>query len=203
MVEQQVRERVIDPNDKTKYKYPHQYKNDEKDANGNPRQNFEPFERRNRPAVEVPFFEIPINSRINLDKKPAPLKSVQKLEKEPPHHNDRARVQLNELNDSGPLRGVVAVEKQTGNNYGVAGVIYHPEGNTHDLDRARMGPLNREGRQFLKRFADDDGDHRVTTWPPRDEDGDDLALYEGRYEKVRASKPKPMPKSPNNKLFKK
>ncbi|CAF3600796.1 unnamed protein product [Fusarium graminearum] len=203
VVEQQVREVAIDPNANNKKNYPHQYNNAERDLDNNTYQNFEPFEQRNRPSTEVPLYEVPINTRMNLDKKPTPFKTIQNLEKNPVRPRDRARMERTELNTPGAFRGVAAVDQQTGRNYGVAGVIYHPEGNPRGFARAPMEPLSREGRQYLKRFADDDGDHRVTTWPPRDEDGDDLALYEGRYEKVRASKPKPMPKSPNNKLFKK
>ncbi|GKU06625.1 hypothetical protein FLAG1_10825 [Fusarium langsethiae] len=194
VVEQQVREVVINPNSNNKRGYPHEYGNEEKGPNDTIRQNFQAFEQRNR-TEEVRLYEVPINSRMNMDKKTTPFM------KEPPHRNDRARVMRKEPNDPGAFRGVAAVERPSGRNYGVAGVIYHPEGNTKGFERAPMEPLNREGRQYLRRFADDDGDHRVTTWPPRDEDAEDLTLYEGRFLKERAARPKPVPKA-KNKFFK-
>ena len=193
MVSEQVQEVKIDPNQVNKQGYPHEYGNKER-LNGELYKTFQPFEQRNRPA-EVPLYEVPINSRMNLDKKTAGFKAVMERENKPVHHNDRARVVRNELNDPGPFRGVVAVERETATNYGVQGVIYHPQGDTKRFERAPMEPLSREGRQYLRRFKDDDDPHRVTTWPPRDEDGDDLAMYEARHQKVRASRPPPQPKT--------
>ncbi|KAJ4137300.1 hypothetical protein NW768_002883 [Fusarium equiseti] len=193
VVSQQVQEVQIDPNQVNKQGYPHEYGNEEM-LNGQTYKTFQPFEQRNRPS-EVPLYEVPVNSRMNLDKKATPYRTVQKRENEPLHHNDRARVVRNELNDPGPLRGVVAVERKTETNYGVQGVIYHPQGDTKRFERAPMEPLSREGRQYLRRFNDDDDPHRVTTWPPRDEDSEDLAMYEARYKKVRAARPPPVPKT--------
>ncbi|UZP32470.1 hypothetical protein NXS19_000286 [Fusarium pseudograminearum] len=119
VVDQQVREVVIDTNDKRKYKYPHEYENEEEGPDGTTYQNFEPFEQRNRPE-DVRLYETPINSRMNLDRKSKGFSN------EAPHHRDRARIERNEINTPGPFRGVAAVEKQTGRNYGVAGVTYLP-----------------------------------------------------------------------------
>jgi hypothetical protein len=79
--------------------------------------------------------------------------------------------------------------------------MYHPQNDTQGMRRAAVEPLDREGRQYLRRFDDDAADPmRVTTWPPRDEDGDELALYEDRYQKVKKSKPQAAPKA-KKKLF--
>ncbi|KAJ4016347.1 hypothetical protein NW752_003469 [Fusarium irregulare] len=197
VVNQQVQEVPIGmKQDQGKKKdFPHKFRNDvEEHPNGQKYRTFEPFEQRNRPE-EVTLLEVPVNSRVNLDKKVVGFRTVQKREATPVHHNDRARVVRNELNEPGPFRGVVAVDDKTGTNYGVQGVLYHPEGDTQRFERAPMEPLSREGRQYINRFKDDDDPHRVTTWPPRDEDGDDLAIYERRHQKVRASKPPPQPKT--------
>ncbi|RGP77605.1 hypothetical protein FLONG3_4296 [Fusarium longipes] len=185
IVETQMRECEDRLSNEDRKMYPHRYDNQE--------QVFQPYEQRNDPQNRR-FFEAPINSRVDLSRKPCNAEKVDKRMN--PHPNDRARVARTEVNDPGAFRGVVTADPKNGRVYGVAGVIYHPEGNTQGMRRAPMEPLDREGRQYLRRYQDDAADPmRVTTWPPRDEDGDELAMYEGRYQKVRKSKPQPAPKA--------
>ncbi|KAG4293703.1 hypothetical protein FPRO06_00288 [Fusarium proliferatum] len=105
-------------------------------------------------------------------------------------YNDRSRVVKNELNNPGAIRGVVTGNHTTGENFGLVGVTYHPEDRPRALRREPIEPLDREGRQFLRRFDDDAADpHPVTTWPPRDEDASELQAYEERYKQVRRPRP--------------
>ncbi|EWG36117.1 hypothetical protein FVEG_00269 [Fusarium verticillioides 7600] len=122
---------------------------------------------------------------MNLEKRPATFKQVQRREHEmrPMDRKDAVR---KEFNDPGVFRGVITGNVETGPVYGVQGVIYHPEQNPRGFRRSPIEPLDREGRQFLRLFEDDAADHnRVTTWHPRDEDASDLQEYEERYKQVR------------------
>ncbi|KAF5020724.1 hypothetical protein F66182_7226 [Fusarium sp. NRRL 66182] len=186
VVEEQAHEVVIDPNGRDRRGfYPHVYGNIE----GGKRHLFQPFEQRNK-VDKTPLYEVPVGSRMDMSKKSASVKQVNYRENI--NRNERARVVQKELNDPGFLRGVVALNSDTGESCGVAGVMYHPEGNTCGFERAPLQPLDREGRQYLRRFADDSADpHRVTTWPPRDEDGGELAEYEDRYRQVRRPAQRP------------
>ncbi|RSL94798.1 hypothetical protein CDV31_014162 [Fusarium ambrosium] len=167
-------------------RFPKEYRNDEDHG-----PNFHPYERRNNPAQRR-LFEVPVNTRMEIGARPAPMARVQNRENL--HPNDRARAARNELNDPGPLRGVVAAGPD-GTPHGVVGVIYHPEGNLRGYNRAPVEPLDRQGRQQMRRFADDAADaRRVGTWPPRDEDADDLATYETRYAQVRRPRNPPQPR---------
>ncbi|KAF4969882.1 hypothetical protein FSARC_2977 [Fusarium sarcochroum] len=174
-VAKQVREAIVDTAVDDPRAYPHLYSNSE--AGG--RKNFELFEQRNRPD-QTPLYEVPVNSRVDLNKNLAPMKKVL-IQQKGVQPRDRARVVRNELNDPGPFRGIVAVDQATSRPCGVAGVIYHPEGNLKGFERAPMEPLDQGGRQYLRRFADDSADpHRVTTWPPRDENSGELSTYDVR-----------------------
>ncbi|KAM0197407.1 hypothetical protein ACHAPI_004867 [Fusarium lateritium] len=191
VVEEQVQEVTIDttPGYHHGKGYPHAYQNNE--VHG---ENFAPYERRNRPA-ETPLYEVPVGSRMQFGKAAASANTVNR----PVQHNDRGRVARREPNDPGAFRGVVAVDQNTSRSYGVAGVIYHPEGEYRRFDRAAVEPLSREGRQYLRRYADDAADsQRVCTWPPRDEDAADLEMYEDRYKKVRKPKPVQQQKKKKN-----
>jgi hypothetical protein len=173
-------------------KYPHEY--------GNKEGVFKPHEQRNDPENRA-FYEGPVSSRIDLDRKACT--EAQARHRVNPHPNDRARVARTELNDPGAFRGVITADRTTEHVYGVAGVIYHPEGNASMLRRAPVEPLDREGRQFLRRFDDDAADpHRVTTWPPRDEDGSELAMYESRYVQERKPRLPQQPKTSQKKTKK-
>ncbi|KAF4498903.1 hypothetical protein FAGAP_4916 [Fusarium agapanthi] len=175
VAEQQVREAAINPATiQGNRLYPHHYRNDEE----NDTRNFEPHEQRND-IDNRQFYEVPINSRINLAKPPA----------------------KNELNDPGVFRGVVTGNRATGENFGLVGVTYHPEDRPRALRRAPMEPLDREGRQFLRRFDGDAADpHRVTTWPPRDEDASELQAHEERYKQVRRTQPPQQAKAGKQKV---
>ncbi|RKL03723.1 hypothetical protein BFJ63_vAg8672 [Fusarium oxysporum f. sp. narcissi] len=201
VVEEQVRQVPIDPNDdSTNGPYPHMYTNQESTSTAPNGTIFQRFEQRNRPS-ETPLYEVPVNCRMDLNKKAAPFMKVKRREERPTDPRDRGRVVQNELNTPGPFRGVVAVDKNTGQSRGVAGVMYHPQGNISAFQRAQMEPLDREGRQYIRRFVDDAADpHRVTTWPPRDEDSEDLTTYENRYKQVRRTRPPQQTKTGKQKV---
>ncbi|KAF4464537.1 hypothetical protein FALBO_8620 [Fusarium albosuccineum] len=170
---------VVDPRARyNRRNFPHIYNNEEADG----RTTIQPFEKREDPNVAL--FEVPVDTRMDMARPTAGIRQMNNRANL--HHNDRARAERNELNDPGPFRGIVTGNRATGEVHGVAGVIYHPEGQPRAFDRARVEPLDRQGRQYLRRFQDDaaNGD-RVTTWPPRDEDSEDLATYEGRYQQTR------------------
>ncbi|KAH7208074.1 hypothetical protein BKA60DRAFT_652311 [Fusarium oxysporum] len=201
VVEEQVCQVPIDPNDdSTNGPYPHMYTNQESTSTAPNGTIFERFEQRNRPS-ETPLYEVPVNCRMDLNKKAVPFMKVKRREERPTDPRDRGRVVQNELNTPGPFRGVVAVDKNTGQSHGVAGVMYHPQGNISAFQRAQMEPLDREERQYMRRFVDDAADpHRVTTWPPRDEDSEDLTTYENRYKQVRRTRPPQQTKTGKQKV---
>ncbi|KAM5349004.1 hypothetical protein ACJ41O_008827 [Fusarium nematophilum] len=187
MVDQQVRE-ITDFSNLNPTLYPKEYRNTE--PNGPP---FQPFEKRDA-GGERTFYEVPVNSRIELPKRPARLQVIERRERNV-HPNDRARIVDTRVNDPGVFRGIVKADPNTGEPRGLAGVIYHPEGNPRGFDRAPMEPLDRDGRQCLRRCAEDGLGHRVTTWPPRDEDASDLTTYEDRYAQVRRPRNPPQPRA--------
>jgi hypothetical protein len=162
--------------------YPHLYRNAGREG-----ALFDGYERRHDEHRQ--FSEVPIATRMNFDKPSASVKKVQG--RETVHYGDRARVARSELNDPGPYRAIVPIDERTGRTYGVAGVVYHPEGRPNAFHRAPVVPMDRQGRQALHRYEDDGArGYRVDTWPPRDEDGDDLGSYEARHKQVRKSKSK-------------
>ncbi|QGI76736.1 hypothetical protein CEK25_001642 [Fusarium fujikuroi] len=184
VVEQQTQEVVFDPDTVRNTKdYPHEDVNLE----GNSTRTFQEWERRHD-EENSPFYEMPVNTRMNLEKRPASVQRSKDAELEILFEN--------ELNDPGVFRGVITGNVETGQVYGVQGVIYHPEQNPRGFRRSPIEPLDREGRQFLRRFEDDAADpNRVTTWPPRDEDASDLQAYEDRYKQVRKTRPPQQQKS--------
>lgn len=161
--------------------YPHPYRNKENDE----RERFGEYERRYDDKRD--WVEVPIVNRMDFGRRMARADQVA-LQDAQLHHRDRARVAKRDLNDPGPFRAIVPVHEDTGRSYGVTGVVYHPEDNPRRLERAAREPMDRQGRQFLRRYEDDcSHGNRVDTWPPRDEDGDELARYESRYKQVRKS----------------
>ncbi|KAF5571526.1 hypothetical protein FPHYL_272 [Fusarium phyllophilum] len=153
VAEKQVQEAPINPATiQGNRLYPHHYRNSEAVGTSN----FKPHEQRNDPDNRQ-FYEVPINSRINLAKPPARVDRIRVVETDL-HSNDRGRVVKNELNDPGVFRGVVTGNRTTGENFGLVGVTYRPEDRPRALRRAPMEPLDREGRQFLRRFDDDAAD---------------------------------------------
>ncbi|KAI5866499.1 hypothetical protein GGS23DRAFT_550893 [Durotheca rogersii] len=154
------------------------YRNDE--AYG---RNFDHGESREDRLYEIP---VTCNTPYDMDRRPATLQQVRSAN-ERLHHNDRAWVARNPPNDPGPYRAVVSVNEDKGYVYPATGLMYHPEGNSRAFTRAPIEPMDRRGHQVAQRHADDHDDslNRVSTWPPRDEDGEDLADYETRYRKER------------------
>ncbi|KAJ9157552.1 hypothetical protein NKR23_g189 [Pleurostoma richardsiae] len=150
-------------------RYPVTYNNEE----GNSHVNFQPHEI----PEGATLYEVPIPTRLDMNRRTACLDQVNAAV----HRNDRDRPIRQSLNDPGPFRGIVPADRRTGQVYPLAGVNYHPTGNLKGFNRASLEPMNREGRQFMNRYNDDAADpHRVSTWPPRDEDGEDLSAYERR-----------------------
>ncbi|SCO30556.1 uncharacterized protein FFMR_01857 [Fusarium fujikuroi] len=191
VVEQQTQEVVFDPTQVSRNTkdYPHAYEDVNLEG-----KTFQEWERRHD-EEKVRLYEMPVNTRMNLEKRPATFKQVQRHELEI-RPNDRKDAVRKELNDPGVFRGVITGNVETGQVYGVQGVIYHPEQNPRGFRRSPIEPLDREGRQFLRRFEDDAADpNRVTTWPPRDEDASDLQAYEDRYKQVRKTRPPQQQKS--------
>ncbi|KAF5007926.1 hypothetical protein FDECE_5842 [Fusarium decemcellulare] len=169
--------------------YPHRFRNQE-EANG--KRPFQGYETRN--DADRQLYEVPVGSRVDLTRRTATARQVERANNQT-HPNDRGRVQRNELNDPGPLRAVLPGNQNTGQTFPVAGVLYHPENNPRGFARAPLEPLDRQGRQYLRRFEDDSAhDERVTTWPPRDEDADDLTAYETRYRQERRPRNRPQPR---------
>ncbi|KAL2756340.1 hypothetical protein ACRALDRAFT_1076422 [Sodiomyces alcalophilus JCM 7366] len=124
------------------------------------------------------MFEIPVGTRHDMDKRSANLEKVKAAADV--HRNDRGRVAARPLNDPGPFRAVVPANRDTRKEYPMTGVIYHPEGSATAHARAPLEPLGRDGRQLTHRHQDQVA-RRVETWPPRDQDGDDLASREARH----------------------
>jgi hypothetical protein len=98
-------------------------------------------------------------------------------------------IMANPPNDPGPFRGIVPALRGRGADPNgrrpPIGVIYHPKGELRRFERARMEPLDGEGRRLLRRHEDDLAVRalgRTGTWPPRDEEGADLATHEVRHE---------------------
>ncbi|KAF5001633.1 hypothetical protein FGRMN_939 [Fusarium graminum] len=192
-VNEQVQEVVKPDANSSKNMFPKQYRNREGNNGEEEKMNFQPYELRNQ-LTQRRLYEVPVNSRVDLSKKPVKVRKIVAPENVSP--NDRGRFARTEQNDPGAFRGVVATNKDTHHNYGLVGLTYHPEGNVRALARAPVEPLDRDGRQYLRRFADDSADpHRVTTWPPRDEDAADLEKYEERYKKVRRPRPVQQPRN--------
>ncbi|KAK7424193.1 hypothetical protein QQZ08_008681 [Neonectria magnoliae] len=185
-VDAQVRE-VADPRNDRGVHFPKPYENTEDTG-----PTIQPYERRNHDTTGL--YEIAVGSRMDFARPPARLRAVQA--EEHLHHNDRNRAARNELNDPGIFRGIVPADLATGRTHGVAAVLYHPDGNPRGFERARVEPLDREGRQYIRRFDDDSSNaNRVTTWPPRDEDADDLVTYENRHQQVRRPRNGPEPRN--------
>ena len=155
-------------------RYPAVYNNQERNDQVN-------FQRHEIPDGAT-LHEVPIATRHDMARRTAGLNQVNATI----NRNDRDRPIRQPLNDPGPFRGIVPVDQQTGQVYPLAGVNYHPEDNPRGFNRAPLEPMDREGRQFMNRYNDDAANPcRVTTWPPRDEDGDDLSTYEERYHQDR------------------
>lgn len=172
-------------------RYPGEYRNDAPEDEGEAAENRgnRPFDHREFPN-SAKLYEVPVNARYDLSRPAARHHQIELAERQA-HHNDRARIIQNPLNDPGVYRAIVPAERNTGRVHDAVGVVYHPSGNPTALHRAGLEPLSREGRQFIRRYQDDSANVRhVTTWPPRDEDARDLTTYENRYQQVRRGQPR-------------
>jgi hypothetical protein len=125
--------------------------------------NFEPWEvGAGGQLAEYPVKTLvqptPMSSEFNFARNPAPLGRLR-----PTDPNDRENYRRrwrNPPNDPGPIRAV------TDANGRVVGAMYHPEGNPAGYERARLAPLDRQGRVEKARSEDKRIAGR-TTWPER------------------------------------
>jgi hypothetical protein len=142
--------------------FPKTYRNSE-GPRDDLRHNFEPWEV----GTGGNLFEYPVKTLVQ----PVPLTpafdfgedaaSRKKLGRPPVNDVVNYRKQWNDPpNDPGPIR---AVADQNGR---VVGAMYHPEGNPRGYERARLAPLDRQGRVEAARSEDNRISGR-TTWPER------------------------------------
>ncbi|ATZ53224.1 hypothetical protein BCIN_09g01020 [Botrytis cinerea B05.10] len=149
--------------------YPHKYKNQEgpKDAK------YPLFDDRERPRRFVnndkgyrpdTLYEYPVvtpdKPSFNYDRKTTPLETV--LQPIAPANRARMIEPDQRHNTPGWMRGI------TSSNKTIVGGIYHPEGNTGDFERARLEPLDRQGREH-NRMLHERAQHapRSPTWPTK------------------------------------
>lgn len=153
---------------RTESNYPHKYKNQEGPPEG---PKYALFDDRERPKRLInprtgyrpdTLYEYPVvtpnQPSFNYQKRATPLEVVQ----QPIAPADRARMIEPEErhNTPGWMRGI------TSSNKTIVGGIYHPEGNTRDFARAKLEPLDRQGREH-NRMLHDRAQHapRSPTWP--------------------------------------
>lgn len=160
-------------------KFPKVYRNNE-GPRDNPTHNFEAWEIQ-RQGADGRLFEYPVkppegdrrlpgrlpeqqppplNPDFRFARPPAGLNQIR-----PPHQNDKKTLESRwdrPPNDPGPIRAVV---NGSGN---VVGAIYHPEGNPRGYERARLAPLDKQGRGQRARHDDRFlAPTPRTTWPER------------------------------------
>ena len=169
------------PADAEDGRFPKRYGNNE-GPRDNPTHNFDPWEiQRHGTDADGRLYEYPVkppqtDTRLpgrrpgrqppplcrgfNFGKNPVGLKKIH-----PPGANEKAALcdrWEKPRNDPGPIRAVVNVDGH------VVGAMYHPEGNPRGYDRARLAPLDKQGRGELARFNDSQGTVTGrTTWPQR------------------------------------
>ncbi|KAK3988915.1 hypothetical protein QBC44DRAFT_242536 [Cladorrhinum sp. PSN332] len=162
-------------------RYPREYRNNE----GREPNVTHPFGRsETRPGERL--YEIPVNSRFDETRPAANLRQVRNADPANLAPRDRARVVNAPPNDPGPYRAVAPIRPDGSRRAAAAGMIYHPEDNPTGYARAPLEPMDREGRQYQRRFDDDSASpRRVGTWPPRDETSEDLTRYEQQHQQVR------------------
>lgn len=105
----------------------------------------------------------------------------------PAHPNDRRRLVTAPLNDPGPFRGIASNDEGRREQGRAIGMNYHPEGNPMGFSRARLEPLDREGRRIIAQDRDRQDRPNIPggSYPPRRELAANLARREERYEVVR------------------
>jgi len=135
------------------------------------------------------------NKPYDITKQPTPVRNVI-INRDTLHPNDRARSIQHPVNDPGAYRAIVRGETGNATETGrpdsvnefatnqVVGLVYHPEGDPRGLRRAPLEPIDRRGRQIVRRHNDDhDRPQRASSWPPRDLDAEELGKIEARYQK--------------------
>ncbi|KAK3310891.1 uncharacterized protein B0T15DRAFT_489536 [Chaetomium strumarium] len=154
-------------------RFPKRYRNNEGPSD-NPTHNYEAWEiQRPQAGGNGALYEYPIKpiqqpapstANFNFDLPPASIKRLR-----PPHPNDKENTVArwkSPPNDPGPLRAVVNEDRA------VVGAMYHPEGNIRGYKRARLVPLDRQGRAEVARHDDRQQLGGRTTWPHRGSDND-------------------------------
>jgi hypothetical protein len=143
--------------------FPKEYRNSEGPVD-NRRHNFEPWETGpGGDLLEYPVKTLvqptPMSSEFNFAGPSASRRQVERRlgVNERTNYEDRW---ITPPNDPGPIR---AVADQNGR---VVGAMYHPEGNDRGYERARLAPLDRQGRVERARSEDKRIAGR-TTWPER------------------------------------
>ena len=162
-------------------RFPKQYRNNE-GPRDNPTHNFDPWEiQRHGTDANGRLYEYPVKPPqtdtslpgrrpgrqppplcpdFNFGEDPVGLKKINA----PDANNQKLlhRRWKEPLNDPGPVRAVVNVDGH------VVGAMYHPAGNPRGYERARLAPLDKQGRGELARFNDSQGTLTGrTTWPQR------------------------------------
>lgn len=143
-------------------KFPKAYRNTE-GPRDDPHHNFEPWEvGPGGQLLEYPaktrVQPCPMSSNFDFTRNPATLAQLR-----PPPPNDvhnYIRRWNAPPNDPGAIRAVADI------NGRVVGAMYHPEGNPAGFERARLAPLDRQGRVEAARSEDTRLAGR-TTWPER------------------------------------
>ncbi len=166
-------------------RFPKRYRNHE-GPRDNPTHNFDPWEiQRQGTDADRRLSEYPVKPPPQTDprvpgrrpgRQPPPLRrdfdfgqNSAGLKKINPSRAENKALLLERWNeppnDPGPIRAVVNA------NGHVIGAMYHPEGNPRGYERARLAPLDKQGRGELARFNDSEGTLTGrTTWPQRGPD---------------------------------
>lgn len=154
--------------------FPHPYHND-------PKPTMASWETRHERLYEIP---VTMDNHYDPGKKTFALKTAKNRETVKP--GDRRRVVSKPVNDPGPYRCVGRVDESSNRFRPQQGLIYHPTDDPQGFKRAVLEPRDRDGNRTYNRYVDDhDNLNRVSTWPPRDQDGDNLAEHKRRYRQVR------------------
>ena len=156
--------------------------------------NFADAEKRKTGMLEVP---VTSNTPFDVTKPPTSVRD-DIAGNRTLHPNDRAHAEQNPVNDPDVCRAVVhnVVRDTTMPNPvtetsepHVLGLVYHPEGDRRGFRRAPLEPMDRRGRQIVRRHDDDhDRPQRGSSWPPRGLDAGELACIEARYQKREPSR---------------
>jgi hypothetical protein len=159
-------------------RFPKEYRNEE-GPRDNVRRNFDNWETQLRGGAGAnnggngTLYEYPVKTL----RQPAPFspdfrfnRPAARLDQlRPADANDRRGYMerwTQPRNDRGPIRAVTREDGQ------VVGAMYHPDGNLRGYERARLAPLDRNGRAEVARHNDRQDQRGRTTWPQRGPEGD-------------------------------